>query len=286
MKYDLEYVCHYLKALVIPQTPGSFAVAEPFRHGLTDVVLHKGIAAFRSFLYALFDLLSANKDKIDAVSGSVYDPYGTTGDHGTASLWHRFPMIRDITYTLFALGMFGHLETAPNTRLTLHGDDMLTAICPLTGKYPEKYNRLKRMNGVRRLEVFRLLSDLGLCFDGADFTTEIDFAKTGTFHVTWDGDDDWALGLKLITEATANHKNYIKMENMFSPVFLRCNFHPLANSVPKTCTNNIREYALAQQPEVQAWIADMDTWLMNHGCTMTNTGSETFTYTRRGTSIT
>jgi hypothetical protein len=55
--------------------PDDFFIAEKFKHGLTDVQLKKGMNAYRDFLYALFDKLSASKNKIDVKTGAIYDPY-------------------------------------------------------------------------------------------------------------------------------------------------------------------------------------------------------------------
>jgi hypothetical protein len=276
-KYDLAYVCHYYKNLVIPHTPEDFTVAERFRHGLTDLEIRKGIAAFREFLYALFDKLAADKEKIDVETGSNYDLYGDTGAKGSGNINHCFPVIIDLALTLFSLGFHGRLETGAQMKLTVQGVDMLTVICPVT----EKYHSLIRMSGRRKLEIFLLLHELGLRFEGADFSKEVDFSKTGAFHITYDKDDCFAAGLKLIAEATANNREYIKLENLFGTAFMRCDFYPLANAAPRKHVKYIQEYVNAQSPEIREWIRDLDVYLSGSGCTVTHDFGGEFIYAKR-----
>ncbi|MCL2409864.1 MAG: hypothetical protein FWC96_09715, partial [Oscillospiraceae bacterium] len=249
---DLADVCNYSKALVIPSIPDDFVVAERFRHGLTDDEIRKGIAAFREFLYAFFEKLAGGKDQ---------------------------PEIIYFALTLFTLGFHGRLETEPEKRLTVRGEDMLTVICPVT----ERYHSLIRMSGEQKLKIFRLLSDLGLQFNGAGFSEEVDFSKTGKFYITSDKNEFFAVGLKLIAAATANNKYYIKIENLFESAFLRCDFYPLANATPKRHVVKIKEFACAQPPEIREWIFDIDKLLSDNGCTVTHNLSCEFIYAKRKT---
>ena len=280
-KKDIAYVCDYLKSLVITRMPDDFIITEPFRHGLTDDELRKGMTAFREFLYALFDKIAADKDKIDVKTGSIYDPHGTKGDRGTRSVKYCFPVFFDLTIILFSLGFHGKLETKPEMNLTVRGEDMSVVICPVT----EKYQSVIKMSGGRKLEMFRLLSDLGLRFNGADFSEEVDFSKTGTFHITSEKNEYFAVGLKLIADAMINNTYYIKLENLFGPVFLRGDFYPLANAKPKKHIIHINEYASPQTPEIREWIKSIDNLLTNNGCTMVVSDGK-FQYTKRGKSVT
>jgi hypothetical protein len=287
MKKDLAYVSNYFKALVIPDSPDDFTVAERFRHGLTDDEIRKGIAAFRKFLYAFFDRLAAGKDEIDVKSGSKYDPYGSQKYDGSGNMIYCFPVLYNFTYILMAMGIFGRLEILPEVRLFVRGDDMLTGICPLTQRYPEKYNGILRMSNERKLEMFRLMDDLGFRFHGADFSTEVDFTKTETFYVTSIKNSFCVIGLKLIAEAAANNKNYIKMENLFGPVFLRGDFSSLANASPKKHAIKIQEAVIAQRPEIREWVIGTDKLLTGNGCKITESGKGAeFIYTRRNAGVT
>ncbi len=281
MKKDLAYVSDYFKALVIPHMPDDFVVAKPFRHGLTDGALRKGMEAFRDFLYVLFDKLAADKAKIDVKTGAVYDPHGTKGDRGTRSVKHCFPVFFDLTIILFSLGYHGRLDTETKTKLILRGADMLTVICPLT----EKYQSVIRMSSERKLELFHLLADLGLRFEGADFSEEIDFAKTGTFHITYAHNAYLPIGFKLIAEAMVNNKYYIKLENLFAPLFLRGDFYSLQNATPKGHVIHINEYAQPQTPEIRQWVKQIDVLLIQNKCTMVRSDGA-FQYIRRGKSVT
>lgn len=276
-EHDLAYVCNYYKDLVIPHTPDDFIVASRFRHGLTDDEIRKGIAAFRKFLYALFDRLAADRDKIDVETGSKYDLYGDTGANGSGKINNCFPIIIDLAFALFSLGFHGRLDTDPHMKLTVHGGDMLTVICPIT----EKYHSLIKMSGGRKLELFLLLQSLGLRFDGADFSREVDFSKTGAFHIAYDKDDFFPVGLKLIAEATTNNRDYIKLENLFGAAFMRCDFYPLANAAPKKHCKHINEYVNAQSPEIRKWIREMDEFLTGSGCTVIDNLGDEFIYSKR-----
>ncbi|MDR0302652.1 MAG: hypothetical protein LBI04_10120 [Treponema sp.] len=277
MKKDLSFVCNFLKALIIPNMPDDFIVAKPFRHGLTDAEIRKGITAFREFLYALFDKLSADKDKIDAKTGSNYDPFGTY--NGSGDIGRCFPSIFDLALILFSLGIHSRLETKPKKRLIIHSKDLPIVI----GPHGEKHYSLKNITHERKLEMFRLLSELGLCFNGTELSGIIDFSKDTIFHLTSKTDEFMIVGLKLIAESTANTKDYYYIFNMLYPAFLRCDFHPLANAVPKKHTVNIIDYANAHHPEIKKWIMETNSFLTNNDCAITHglgSGSE-FTYTHK-----
>jgi hypothetical protein len=250
MKKDLAYVCDYFKALVIPQMPNDFIVAEPFKHGLSKVELKKGMEAFRDFLYTAYDKISANKDRIDVERGKKYDPYGTPGDRGTASIKECFPVFFDLTIILLTLGFHGRLEIEPEKKLVIHGKDIFIIIDPIT----EKYQSLIKMNEERKLELFYLLFDLGLRFNGADFSKEVDFKKTGAFYITSNKNDFFPVGLKLIADAMLNNKEYYKLENLFMSIFLRGDFYPIANAKSKKYNSNIEEYVNAQHPDIKKWV--------------------------------
>jgi len=283
--FTLSHVCDYHKALIIPGMPDDFVVAERFRNGLTDEEIRKGFIAFREFLYNFYDRLSENRNNIDAITGIKYDPYGDTSDNGNGNINHCFPIFRDIAYTLFALGIFGRLDKS-EMKLNLNGKDMLAPICPMTEKYPKKYNMILRMNVGRKCEVFQLLSDLGLNFTGVNSTKDIDFSQIDAFNVSSDINNFLVIGLKLIAEATANNSAYYKMTNMFWPVLLKCDFYPLANAKPKKYTARLKECISPQQPEVKEWIMKIDRYMKSNACKLSHSGDgKEFTYTLKDLGI-
>jgi hypothetical protein len=278
MKKDLTYVCNYKKALVIPSMPDNFIIAEPFRHGFTNEELRKGITAFRDFLYSFYDFLSANKYKIDVETGKKYDPNGSTNDSGNGNINNCFPIFCDIPHILVALGFHGRFVKGSELKLRIHSVDLLTVICSKSHKYMSLANKSsERLN-----EMFCLLSELGLCFTGLDISNKINFSKTGTFHITFRKNDYFIIGLKLIAEATVNNKYHYYLVNMLPPAFLRCDFYPLANELPKKHKIKIREFVNPQQSEVKEWILNLDSFLMNNGCTITHTlDGDQFSYLKR-----
>lgn len=77
------------------------------------------------------------------------------------------------------------------------------------------------------------------------------------------------------------------MENLFTTVFLRCYFYPLANAVPKDLKLSILEYANGQKTDIKKWIIHVDRFLRNNGCKMIhNYNGSNFTYIKRKTSVT
>jgi len=92
-------ICNYYKGLIIPHTPEDFIVAESFRHGLPNSELLKGIAAFRTFLYELYDNIATGEKDIS--------------------------IVRDIAVVLSTLGQYGRLETEPRKELSVYGADLL-----------------------------------------------------------------------------------------------------------------------------------------------------------------
>jgi hypothetical protein len=131
------------------------------------------------------------------------------------------------------------------------------------------------------------LFDLGLRFNGADFSKEVDFTKTGTFYITSDKNNFFPIGLKLIADAMLNNKEHYKLENLFMSIFLRGDFYPLANVKPKKYMSNIEEYVNAQHPDIKKWVINLNLFLLNNDCTMIQGmgGGSPFTYIKKNTSV-
>ena len=273
MKKNLADVCEYLKALIITHTPDDFVVAERFKHGLTDEEIRKGIAAFREFLYVLYDRIACDKDSIDAATGKKYNP-----ESGEDSIQKCFPLINDIAVILSTLGQHGKLETEPKMMLTVNGGDLFT---PLSSTKPPAMNKI---SGKRKLEVFNFLFDMGFYFEDINLQEAIDFSKTDTFYVTYENNDFLILGLKLLAEAKENiQSGYQK----FTTTFMRGDFYPLANDTPKKHSATSSDFANSQPPEIRNWIVDLDKMLFENKCKistfyLSNTnGSGSFAYTSR-----
>ena len=280
----LARVSNYFKTLVIPQMPDGFVVAEPFRHGLSDDELKKGMEAFRDFLYAMFDKIIEDSEKIDTKKARGYDPRGTVGDRGTASVKEHFPVFNDLTIILLTLGYHGKLVTEHEKKLVIFGGDMQNVIDPIT----EKYKSFIQMSAERKLEMFNLLSEIGLRFEGADFSREVDFSEHTAFEVSRVENDYFPVGLKLIAQSMINNKDYYKLENLFGSVLRRGDFYSLANVKPKKVIQKISEYANAQPPEIKEWVINIDKLLTQNGCKAVQGmgGGSPFTYTKRSGSIT
>ena len=244
-QYDLAYICRHLKAAVIPQTPKGFNIAEAFRLGLNDEELRAGITAFRTFLYELYDTLANNKDRFDV---------NTSKQNGT--FHKRFPIIEDLGAVLFPIGFHGRLETEPRNELIVYGEDML-AVSKM-----QKYIHLNKMTKKRKVELFEFLSEMGFYFEDADFANNVDFSSIGAFYVQYENDDSLLTGLKLMALAQANIKAKFYR---YTTVFMRCDFYPLANAVPKPLVVNIFEYVNTQQSEIKEWVINLDK-LLTQSC--------------------
>lgn len=194
MNKDLPGVCEYMKAIVFPNIPDEFTVAEQFRHGLADDEIRRAIAAFREFLYRLYDYLAERKDRIDVETGRDFNP-----DPCKVSVYMNymgpipvcFPVINDMAVILFTIGCYGKLEK--KNKLTVTGESLLA---PLSKKN-EAHNSFFAITKERKQELFGILSDLGFVFESSDFLK--------TFTVRHD-DTHLLFGLKLIAEAQANKK--------------------------------------------------------------------------------
>jgi len=267
MKQDLAFVANYYKSTIIPNTPDNFIIAEPFSHGLTNDELLQGLSAFREFMRTLYDVLAANKDKVDVKTGSKYDVHGVWNKNGDTK--KCFPMLYSLGMTLIHLGLQGKLETTPIKQLTVHGNDLLEAVSPKC----ERYYSFIKMNPERKAEAFRLLNEAGLRFEGLDTTKGLDFTEIDIFNVTHN-DDYVILGLKLYAQAQANIKqDYFGL----SGAFMRCDFYSLTNITPKKQIMNIHEVVNSQSIEVKEWIKELDAFLTQNGCKLDDGCSE-FTY--------
>lgn|GEM_PF-130378 len=259
LKKNLSDVCNYMKAIIIPDIPDDFVVAEPFRHGITDDKIRKGIGAFREFLYKLYDKLAKDKDKIDVETGRDFDPnLGEVSSYKNymGAIYKCFPVMNDISVILFNLGYHGKLE---KSKLILTGKSLLMPF----GKSNEKYNSLINMTSERKLELFTILSELGFKFEGADFTKEVDFSKIDTFNVRYESDNSLPVGLKLLAEAqTAKKSDYYNLKS----VFMRCDFYPLAIKTVKVKKLNFNSFLSPHPPEIKDWIVSIDKFLTDNGC--------------------
>ena len=278
MKKDLADVCNYLKGLVISHTPEDFVIAKPFTHGLSNDELKQGILAFRVFLYGLYDKIAADKDKLDVIKGKKYDP-----ETGEDSIQKCFPVINDIAVILATLGIYGKFEAEPKMMLSVNGGDLLAS------QSSTKPPAMNKISNKRKLEIFNYLSDIGFYFEDLNLSENIDFSKIGTFYVTYENDDFVILGLKLLAEAKENiQSGYQK----FTTTFMRGDFYPLANDVPKKHSASAGDFANSQAPEVRDWIVNLENLLISHKCkiscfSLSNTnGSGSFAYaSRKGKTI-
>jgi len=267
MKFDLALICNHLKAAVIPHTPVDFNIAQKFKLGLSDEELIAGIAAFRTFLYELYDALANSKDRFD-VNTSKLD----------ATLPKRFPIIEDLGAILFPLGFHGRLETEPKTELVVYGTDLLEV------SKMQKYKHMNKMTNRRKIELFDFLSEMGFYFEDADFSNKVDFSNTDVFYVQYENDDLMLVGLKLMAMAQANIKaKYYR----YSTVFMRGDFYPLANTEPKPPIVNFIEYVNTQVAEIKEWLIDLD-MLLSQSCKVAGEVRYSlcdgiFTYTSRKT---
>jgi len=263
-------VCKYLKGLVIPHTPDDFVISKPFRHGLADIELEKGISAFRLFLHQLFDKI-ATDENITQVK--AYAP-----ESGNDSIRDSFPIYNDLAVVLFSIGIYGELKTEPRYELVVHGNDLLI---PFISRKP---SAMKKINNKRKLELFDFLSDMGFYFEDLNLDDGVDLSKTGTFYITYDNDDFLILGLKLIAQALGNiEANFLKL----ATVFMRCDFYPLANATPKKHTAGASEFANPQPPEIRDWVVNLEKHLIENGCKIScfslssTTGGGSFSYVSR-----
>ena len=268
---NLSDYCQYSKALIVPRIDDDFQIADRFRHGLSDEEIRSGIDAFREFLYTFYDKLSAEKDSIDIIASKKYNPYDKRDKYNARVC---FPTLHDLTMCLFTLGIRGNLDSA-GIKLVVRADELLTVICERT----EKYMSFVKMSGARRAELFHFLYDLGVRLDGLELTRDIDFAGVDAFAVTSVHSDYFPIGLKLLAEATANHRDYYYIMNVFG-VLGRCDYRPLANPTPKPHIMDIIETANSQSEEVREWIAQTHNYLVAQGCICSGRGE--FTYTPRG----
>jgi len=249
MEKDLAYVCNYLKGLIISNIPDDFVIAEPFKHDLPDDELIKGIKAFHTFLYKLYDIIATNDN---ATKVKQYDP-----ESGEDSIQKCFPIINDIAVVLSSLGTYGRLNTEPRRELVVTSDDLLT---PLSATKPPAINKISNK---RKMEIFNFLSDIGFHFEDISLSESIDFSYVGTFYVTYENDDFVILGLKLLAETKSNVKSG---HQKFMTTFMRGDFYPLANITPKAHTANAREFANSQTPEIRDWVISIEKLLMDNGC--------------------
>jgi len=225
-----------------------------------------------------YDYLAANKDRIDVKTGHRYDINGAW--NGTGSINGAFPIFCDMPHLLVNFGINGRLGVDGKT-LTIYYEDLSNVICEKS----HKYMALEKKSKERKAELIRILSELGLRFDGEDFSKEITFPKTEKFLITSAKSEYFALGLKLISEAAVNTKYQYYLVNMLQGAFLRCDFYPLANEKAKKHVVNIKEFVNPHPPEIKEWVMDIDTILTQNGCSLSNNiaGYDCeLTYTKRG----
>ncbi|MDR0325806.1 MAG: hypothetical protein LBI19_06920 [Oscillospiraceae bacterium] len=260
-----------MKGIILPAAPDDFVIAEPFRHGLPNDELIAGINAFRTFLCELFDRLAAEKDRFDPRKAALYDP-----ENGEESLWKCFPVTKDLAALLFFIGLHGKLETEPNVELAVYGADLLEVPKPKS----EKFYGLRKLSGKRLSELFEFLSEMSFYFEDFDYLDRVDLSKTGPFYISYENDNDLMIGLKLMAEAQAN----IMAEHYrLDSAFMRCDFHPLADTEPIKHQIRLIDCVDTQPPELQRWLIELDGLLLSNGCLATGekSGDIIFAYTSK-----
>jgi ribosomal protein S8 len=246
MNGNIKDVCNYYKNVIIPHTPKDFAVAKPFRFGLADGEIHKGINAFRSFLHVLFDKMAADD----------------------------FPATGELTALLYFIGVQGNLETEPMNKLTVNAADLLTK----TKKHSVPHQFMKKMSNKRVAELFTFLSEMGFYIENTDYSKPIKLSDAGIFHMYNENDSDVITGLKLLATAQA----HVATEwDRLQYNFMRCNFYPLANETSQYYDINLLDFVNTQPPEIRDWLIDLHTLLSDKGCTSEGDYWEhaNFTYT-------
>lgn len=229
----------YWKGIIIPQIPDDFFVSditEPFRHGLSDEDIHDGITAFREFLYQLHDKKSAEYKSYDVKKAELFDKF--------------------LPALLFLIGFHGRLETEPRKELIVYGSDLL--ILPNQNSVG-----INKLSAKKTCELFDFLSDMGFYFEDLFYEDKVDLSKTGQFYVTYENDDNFISGLKLIAEATINIKSdYLLIFN----AFMRCDFYSLVNKIPQEHIVKISDFIHMLPPEKREWVIDLDKYLISNGC--------------------
>jgi len=168
-------------------------------------------------------------------------------------------MINELAMVLYAMGYHGRLKIEPVRELVLSGSDMLS---PLPPKSEIRYS-IGKMSNKRKMEVFNFLSDIGFYFEEASFDEEVDLESIGTFYVQYGHDDFLPVGLKLLAEAQANIKTN---DYKFTTAFMRGDFFPLANPVPKAQKVLLSQYVNTQSPDVTHWLLDIDKLMIDNNC--------------------
>ncbi|MDR0273602.1 MAG: hypothetical protein LBI27_09840 [Clostridiales bacterium] len=243
-----------MKGIILPEMPDNFVIAEPFRHGLSNDELIAGINAFRKFLHELFDKLAAEKNRFDPKKAALFDP-----ESGEDSLWKCFPVTKDLAALLFFIGLHGRLETEPNVELVVYGSDLLNVPKPKS----EKFYGLKKLSGKRLSQLFEFLSEMSFYFEEFDYSESVDLSKTGAFYVSYENDSDLIVGLKLLAEAQANIKSELYR---LDSAFMRCDFHPLADTEPKIHQIRLADCVGTQSPDIRKWLSELDRHLLCNGC--------------------
>ena len=232
MKENLTDVCTYFKNVIIKHTPDDFTVVEQFRYGLTDEEIIAGINAFRTFLYELYDRISAENPKID---------------------------IGEFAAMLYFMGVQGRLETEPRRELIVCGNDLLAK----TKRKSQPHQVMKKMSAKRVAEIFEFLSEMGFYFEEIDCSMPIKLSETGMFYVTNENDSNLIVGIKLIAKAQENMPTeWDRLQNGF----MRCDFYPLASEVPKNHDMNMVNFANTQPNDIKEWLLDLDKLLTDNDC--------------------
>jgi len=238
---DSSDVSNYLKAIIITPKLDDFAMAESFRHGLSDEELKKGICAYHEFLCKFYDKLAADKDRFVTRKSQQYYPDAIIKTH--------FPIVDDILRVLFLLGLNGKLEVGVANRLNC-GKAVFDG-----STFTQKH----------KLELLNYLFELDIYFDGIDLSGETD-ADIGAFSVEYN-DSSLIVGLKLMAHAQTNIKNLD-----LAAVMMRGDYRPLANATPKKQVIHVSDYTNACLPYIGDWLISLDRYLSNNGCSVTAKG--------------
>lgn len=245
---DLAEYMDFMKGLIIPQPHKGFAatIIEPFRHGLTNDELDTGMAAFRGFLYELFDKVVKSEQTlmVKKRANKVYEK-------GNFMYHPHFFIINSMAWNLYRLGQSAtsRLETEPIKRLVI--DDMTNA---------HEHFYLEATQEFR--DVYRTFIELGFRFIGVDFLNDEVFHKPSPLIIEHEN-DAVVVGLKLISEALDNIRDVsIKPHN----VIMRGDFYPLANSKPTVQVFHLRDFIFSQPTDIGKCLIEFENFLIENSC--------------------
>lgn len=240
MRRTMRDLAAYLKEIMVPDTPGAWAVKPAFALVAPEADVRVGVRAFRAFLARLYDALAADGDAYDKHTKVAHEYENRT------TLSGYYPFLHHVKGLLMNIGYKGVLAK-----------DGAAILCG-PAIFDEKLSTAKTM------ECLRFLAGCGLGIGGVDLhNKKPSLPDIARIEITYPDDPAMLTGLKVMAIAERELGTLDNQE-----VFLRCDDRVIKQDATDVLTI-VRDTIRPLPDAVQAFVLQLHDRYVGQGLTCT-----------------